>query len=139
MDTNTTTHTLKVSIAGFEISSPRFDTLAEAEADAARFPKYVKVRAQTVSGIDAQWFRTSISGDLAASGVNGGVNETGMKRLLKAVEISTPTIISPHANSFSVTEIEALLLDGTQYETLVESAQIRGRETEAARLAARTS
>lgn len=90
MDMSTEKNTLKAYDWGWRFSSKRFETREEAEAYAARFPKYTKVRVTTSTSYtgsteDGTWqshehFIAYADGKLAADGVNGGVNETGVKR-----------------------------------------------------------
>lgn len=67
---------------GWFAAEARFDTEAEAEAFAAQFPKSHKFRAGEVTN----WRDRSSTGvarsstKLAADDINGGANETGIKR-----------------------------------------------------------
>lgn len=71
------------------IESDRFDTLDQAQAVAARFPKYLRVYATKMysaepGGQAKGHIRVRI--ELAPDGVNDGKNEAGIKRFLKILE-----------------------------------------------------
>ncbi len=72
-----------------------YRTREEAEAVIAGLPKWVNVKVCSISGMDhgyqpdgsydngwRGWF-LAFHADLVADGVNGGVNETGLKRLAR--------------------------------------------------------
>ena len=83
-----------------------FPTEADAQAFVATLPKSLKARATTMSGhlpngavSGYVWLRAS----LAKDGVNGGVNETGLKRLKVAARVLTFEW-NPHTCANSMTE-----------------------------------
>lgn len=57
-----------------------FATLADAEAVASTMPKMVKARTRRLFGSDAGTGFLDVMVDLCKNGVNGGVNESGIKR-----------------------------------------------------------
>lgn len=68
------------------IESQDFGTEAEAVEWAAQFPKSAKLRVRSVTDHSAiggaqTWHDASVVIGLGANGVNGGVNETGLRRL----------------------------------------------------------
>lgn len=66
----------------FRVSTAHFDTREEAEAAIANAPKGCKLRVTTCSHVGGKvTFFASTYGRLLSDGVNGGVNETGIKRL----------------------------------------------------------
>ena len=83
-------NTLSAFDWGWKFDSKPFDTREEAQAYADRFPKYAKVKVTTLTSYtgstkDGTWqrhehFVATSQGKLAEDGVNGGVNETGVKR-----------------------------------------------------------
>lgn len=84
---------IRLSIGrAFPQSAARDEVKAEAAAIAAEFPKYVKAVATTVATFrveDGDYFSFSeptvvISAKTAADGVNGGVNEAGVRRIAAA-------------------------------------------------------
>jgi len=72
----------------FEIEA-KCATDTEAEALAAQFPKYVKANVRRYTRENT--VTVEISATLRANGANGGVNETGVKRYRKAVEVLAAT------------------------------------------------
>lgn len=65
-----------------------FPTMADAQAFAATLPKFLKARGTGFSDCRSPirgcvWFSVTLKSD----GVNGGVNETGLKRLRKAAQV----------------------------------------------------
>lgn len=67
----------------FEFSTPLRATMAEAEADVAQFPKSSKLKAYELRDYTTGKLRyyARISIKLRTDGTNGGVNETGIKRM----------------------------------------------------------
>lgn len=96
-------------------------TLEAAQALAAEFPKTTKVRATTLtSPIDGDYTKGSrvtgivtFQATTASNGVNGGTNETGIRRLrsfrkaLAGLGISE-SIETPYSNSLSADEFEEM-------------------------------
>lgn len=119
MNTTTTTASLHITFQGdatnpqgFEFTSPAFDTEAERDAWASQFPKGCNLKPQTVSSFTTApyttftYYRSAAHANLAANKANGGVNESGVKRLkaiLRAcdklgIEV---TYVTPFTNSFA--------------------------------------
>lgn len=77
----------QLAFAGAEV-----ETVEQAREIIAQFPKYLKLHASTLTKIDTDTFETSECGyinvriQLLPDDVNGGVNETGIKRFLKLLE-----------------------------------------------------
>ncbi len=88
-NTETVTLTLTGDQVGVTFSSPYFTESADAEAFVTLFPKSAKLRVFTMRG-DTEAddrYGADVRIELWANGVNGGVNETGIKRyraILKA-------------------------------------------------------
>jgi hypothetical protein len=70
-------------------ASITFTTNEERDAFVALFPKSVKVVATTLSGLVIDQPYATIQVALHADAVNGGVNETGIKRLRKFIAVAT--------------------------------------------------
>ena len=62
-------------------TSAEFATMEEAEEFAGLFPKSARMNAHRVSSSRGDYYRTGVTIDLHSNGVNGGVNETGIKRI----------------------------------------------------------
>lgn len=95
-------------------AAPPFATREDAEAFVALLPKSCKVRASTITGRDYQAGLVKFNAMLAADGVNGGRNETGIKRyraLAAACErIGCPIIWTmPFSNSITEAELAELI------------------------------
>lgn len=74
-----------------------FESDEQRDEFVARFPKYVKVSASALTKWNAEDNSESripnatVSVTLAATTTNGGVNEAGLKRIRKFLEIATQT------------------------------------------------
>lgn len=76
----------------FVAYGPQHDTREAAEADLDFFPKMAKfVVNRVTTGRGTGYFQIRTSARLAADGVNGGVNETGVKRY-RAVARNAPAV-----------------------------------------------
>jgi len=66
----------------------RVDTADEADALAARFPKYVAAKTTRVTGFNMDpYHMVIIKARLIATGTTGDVNEAGIKRVRRAVAV----------------------------------------------------
>lgn len=72
---------------GVELSGPELPTREAAEEWAAQFPQSVRFRVRSCGWLDGSTTYSAGTGliQLAANGVNGGVNETGLRRYRSAV------------------------------------------------------
>lgn len=79
--TLTATFTREHTPQSFAARGPQRATREEAEADLDYFPKSAKFGVTRVTrGPGDAYFQIQTRANLAANGVNGGVNETGVKR-----------------------------------------------------------
>lgn len=93
-----------------EIGSDKLATMEDAQREKARFPKSVKARAYPVSGApEGMYYRVSMQVQLIANGVNGGRNETGVKRYRTARRVIGDAAVwtMPYSNSVTEAEFEA--------------------------------
>lgn len=87
----------------------RFTTRAEADAIAAQLPKSLRVRAMGYSNSPTYHGYIQFRADLETNNVNGGVNETGLKRYrslrkhLARLGHAT-TWVATYANSYDTEE-----------------------------------
>lgn len=91
----------------FQARSADMETEEAAQAYAAQFPKSTKPHITRCSGGgEAETWSVNWNVQLSQNGVNGGVNETGIKRMLKVLEVmgSSAQWQWTHKNSYSSLE-----------------------------------
>ncbi len=102
------THTGAVSHARIDGGFP---TVEAAREFVATLPKFIKAKTAGVHHGDGRpnsgcvWLHVNIEAD----GVNGGVNEIGMKRLRKFLSLVSYTVVTNAGNAVSPDEFAALV------------------------------
>jgi len=90
-----------------------FATKDEAAAHCATFPKYVGVKPGTCRGLldDAYtvWGTANFYVQIAADGVNKGINESGVKRLRKFLALADYVYMPLYGNSLTAEEFAAFV------------------------------
>lgn len=100
------------SLGHYSARSREFETAEERDEALSAYAKGLKLRPVTIHSLDEKTrYGFTGHGDLAANGANGGVNETGLKRLGKLLKVAAYDSEVNIANVATLADVEKAIAE----------------------------